>query len=99
MRPHRLDDDAVQAGLAAFPAWRRDGDMIRRSIEAPSFAAAIAIVTRIGFAAEAIDHHPDIDVRWRTLHLALTTHDRSGITDLDLELAATIDAIAREVGR
>ena len=46
----------------------------------------------------ALDHHPDIDVRWRTLHLALTTHDRGGITDLDLELAATIDAIAREVG-
>jgi 4a-hydroxytetrahydrobiopterin dehydratase len=97
-RPARLDDAELTAGLARVPDWRRDGEVIRRSIETPSFADAIALVTRIGFAAEAADHHPDLDVRWRTVHVALTTHDAGGLTRLDLELAAAIDAAARGVG-
>jgi len=97
-RPTRLDETELAAGLAALPAWTRDGDMIRRSIETPSFADAIALVTRIGFAAEAADHHPDLDIRWRTVHVALTTHDAGGLSRLDLDLAAAIDAAARGVG-
>lgn len=97
-RPTRLDDAELASGLAALPAWHRDGDVIRRSIETPSFADAIALVTRIGFAAEAADHHPDLDVRWRTVHVALTTHDAGGLTRLDLELAGAVDAAARGVG-
>jgi 4a-hydroxytetrahydrobiopterin dehydratase len=97
-RPVRLDDAELSAGLAALPAWTRDGDMLRRSIETPSFADAIALVTRIGFDAEAADHHPDLDIRWRTVRVALTTHDAGGLTRLDLDLAAAIDAAARSVG-
>ena len=97
-RPTRLDDDDLARGLTALPAWTREGDVLRRSIETPSFADAIALVTRIGFDAEAADHHPDLDVRWRTVHVALTTHDAGGLTRLDLDLAAAIDAAARAVG-
>ena len=97
-RPTRLDDADLATGLAALPKWWRDGDAIRRSIELPSFADAIALVTRIGFAAEAADHHPDLDVRWRTVHVALTTHDAGGLTRLDLDLASAIDAAARAAG-
>jgi 4a-hydroxytetrahydrobiopterin dehydratase len=94
-RPTRLDEAELAAGLADLPAWTRDGDMIRRSIETASFADAIALVTRIGFDAEAADHHPDLDIRWRTVRVALTTHDAGGLTRLDLDLAASIDAAAR----
>ncbi|WP_433497547.1 4a-hydroxytetrahydrobiopterin dehydratase [Sphaerimonospora sp. CA-214678] len=73
--------------------WRRDGDTIRRTVVAPDFRTAIAIVNDIAEQAEAMNHHPDIDIRWRTLHLALTTHDAGGLTELDYELAARIDAI------
>lgn len=73
--------------------WRRDGDTIRRTVVAPDFRTAIAIVNDIAEQAEAMNHHPDIDIRWRTLHLALTTHDAGGLTELDFELAARIDAI------
>ncbi|GIH69734.1 4a-hydroxytetrahydrobiopterin dehydratase [Sphaerimonospora thailandensis] len=73
--------------------WRRDGDTIRRTVVAPDFRTAIAIVNDIAEQAEAMNHHPDIDIRWRTLHLALTTHDEGGLTDLDFTLAARIDAI------
>jgi 4a-hydroxytetrahydrobiopterin dehydratase len=48
---------------------------------------------RIGFAAEKMDHHPDVDLRWRTLHLTLVSHSAGGVTELDLELARRIDAL------
>jgi 4a-hydroxytetrahydrobiopterin dehydratase len=89
----RLSDDEVREGLARLPGWERDGDVIRRSFELPGFPAAIAFVVRVGFLAEAADHHPDLDVRWRTVHVALTTHDAGGLTARDLELAARIDDV------
>ena len=91
----RLDDDQVAAQLVAIPAWERVGDAIERSFECPDFAAAIAFVVRIGFLAEAKDHHPDLDIRWRRVRVLLTTHDVDGLTDWDFELAAEIDAVAQ----
>ncbi|MET7333805.1 4a-hydroxytetrahydrobiopterin dehydratase [Nonomuraea sp. NPDC005650] len=81
-----------------LPEWRREGDEIRRTIEAPDFPTAIRIVDEIAVQAEELNHHPDIDIRWRTLHLALTTHDAGGLTDLDFTLAAIIDDIAAKHG-
>ncbi|MFI7227317.1 4a-hydroxytetrahydrobiopterin dehydratase [Nonomuraea angiospora] len=81
-----------------LPAWRREGDEIRRTIEAPDFPTAIRIVDVIAVKAEELNHHPDIDIRWRTLHLVLTTHDAGGLTDLDFTLAAIIDDIAAKHG-
>jgi 4a-hydroxytetrahydrobiopterin dehydratase len=51
-------------------------------------------VVRIGFLAEAADHHPDLDIRWRTVAVALTTHDAGGLTERDLAMAASIDETA-----
>ena len=48
---------------------------------------------RIGFAAEQLDHHPDVDLRWRTLHLTLVSHSAGGVSELDLDLARRIDAL------
>jgi 4a-hydroxytetrahydrobiopterin dehydratase len=89
-----LPADDVADRLRALPRWRVDGDTIRASYECPSFADAVAFVVRVGFLAEAADHHPDLDVRWRTVHVALTTHDSGGITEADLALAGRIDAVA-----
>ncbi|MCC5579729.1 MULTISPECIES: 4a-hydroxytetrahydrobiopterin dehydratase [Microtetraspora] len=80
------------------PHWHRDGETIRRTVTAPDFRTAIAIVDDIAEQAEAMNHHPDIDIRWRTLHLALTTHDAGGLTDLDHTLAARIDEIVTARG-
>ncbi len=90
----RLDDDAVTARLSALPGWDRAGDEIVRTFECPDFPAAIAFVVRIGFLAEAKDHHPDLDVRWRRVRVALTTHDLGGLSDWDFELAEAIDGVA-----
>ncbi|SFP83543.1 4a-hydroxytetrahydrobiopterin dehydratase [Geodermatophilus dictyosporus] len=92
-RPPRLSPDAVAAALRELPQWSGGADGIRRSVELPGFADAVAAIVRIGFVAEAMDHHPDVDLRWRTLHLTLVSHSASGVTDLDLELARRIDAL------
>jgi 4a-hydroxytetrahydrobiopterin dehydratase len=57
------------------------------------FAAALEFVNAVGAAAEAANHHPDIDIRWNTVHLVLTTHDAGGLTVLDLALAGAIDRL------
>ncbi|MEV5892208.1 4a-hydroxytetrahydrobiopterin dehydratase [Nonomuraea fuscirosea] len=88
----------VDSRLAGLPGWRREGGEIRRTLTAPDFPAAIRIVDEIAVKAEELGHHPDIDIRWRTLHLALTTHDAGGLTELDFTLAALIDDIAAKHG-
>src|SRR5436189_3866775 len=94
-RPARLEDQDVQQALASLDGWGRTGDMIEKTYECPSFADAIAFVVRIGFFAEKADHHPDLDIRWRNVKVALTTHDAGGLTELDLLLAREIEDAAR----
>lgn len=92
-----LDDQKIEAFCAARPRWvRRDCALVGEAT-ASDFMAAIDWVRRIADAAEALDHHPDIDIRWRTLSFGLTTHSAGGLTDLDLRLAERIDAIVDSV--
>ncbi|MGE3288016.1 MAG: 4a-hydroxytetrahydrobiopterin dehydratase [Pseudonocardia sp.] len=86
-----LDDTAITEALGRLPHWHRDGDAIVRTAKLPSFPAAIAVVDRVAVVAEERDHHPDIDIRWRTLHFRCSTHSAGGVTDLDVALAAAID--------
>ncbi|MDL4821781.1 4a-hydroxytetrahydrobiopterin dehydratase [Actinomadura opuntiae] len=93
-----LDDTAVADRLRALPAWSRTGKEIRREVKAPSFLEGIAVVEEVARAAEDADHHPDIDIRWRTLTFALSTHSAGGLTGKDFDLAAVIDRIAERHG-
>ena len=88
-----LDDDAVAAGLAGLD-WERDGHALTRTREFPTFADATAFVDRVAEVADAMDHHPDIDVRYRRVDLRVTTHSAGGITPMDLEFAERIDGLA-----
>ncbi|WP_055585295.1 4a-hydroxytetrahydrobiopterin dehydratase [Peterkaempfera griseoplana] len=89
-----LTDTEIDQRLTALPGWSRDGDTLRRTVRAEDFPTAIRIVTAVAEQAEQMDHHPDIDIRWRTLHFTLSTHSAGGITALDFELAARIDQVA-----
>jgi 4a-hydroxytetrahydrobiopterin dehydratase len=89
-----LSDDEIRSGLAELPGWDRRDDEIEKRYELRSFADAIAFVTRVGFLAENANHHPDLDVRWRMVRVALSTHDEGGITNKDLALAGEIEAVA-----
>jgi 4a-hydroxytetrahydrobiopterin dehydratase len=93
-RPERLDDDHVSTRLAQLPGWERDGDEIVKTFELPTFLDAIAFVARVADRAEAANHHPDIDIRWRKVRIAFTTHDAGGLTDLDFDLASEIEGDA-----
>ena len=73
--------------------WTREGDVLVTTVKLHDFPAALAFVNAIGAAAEAANHHPDIDIRWNTVNLALTTHDSGGLTVFDLALAAAIDRL------
>lgn len=93
----RLTDADVTAALAGLPGWERRGDEIEKTFELPTFPAAIAFVVAVGERAEAANHHPDLDIRWRRVRCALTTHDAGGLTDKDVALAREIDAAAGTV--
>ncbi|MGH3824853.1 MAG: 4a-hydroxytetrahydrobiopterin dehydratase [Pseudonocardiaceae bacterium] len=88
-----LDDERVVAALDGLTGWQRDGDAIVRTAKLPSFPAAIEAVRAVAEIAEAHNHHPDIDIRWRTVTFRCSTHSAGGITDLDIELASQIDRI------
>ncbi len=77
--------------------WTRQGDALVATVKLHDFAAALEFVNAVGAAAEAANHHPDIDIRWNTVRLALTTHDSGGLTLLDLALAGAIDRLRPDV--
>jgi 4a-hydroxytetrahydrobiopterin dehydratase len=77
--------------------WTREGDEITTTVKLHDFAAALAFVNAVGDAAEAANHHPDIDIRWNKVRLALSTHDSGGITLFDLALAGAIDRLRPDV--
>jgi 4a-hydroxytetrahydrobiopterin dehydratase len=93
-----LSEDQIAAALAALPAWRREDDAIVRELRFPTFPDAIAFVDRVADLAEAADHHPDIDIRWRRVVLRLTTKASHGLTARDVSLATQIDAEIEALG-
>jgi 4a-hydroxytetrahydrobiopterin dehydratase len=88
-----LSDAEVAGALAARPGWSGDHEVIVREVRVPSFLEGIALVWAVAQIAEAMDHHPDIDIRWRTVRLALATHTAGGVTALDLEAARALDEV------
>ncbi len=93
-----LGDEELVRQLGGLPGWAGDSLGIGRSYELPDFVTAIRAVDEMAVVAEEMNHHPDIDIRWRRLDLTLSTHDAGGVTQLDIELAHRIHEIARELG-
>jgi 4a-hydroxytetrahydrobiopterin dehydratase len=89
LTPTEVDDALEEQHLN----WVRDGDVLVAMVKLHDFAAALEFVNAVGAAAEAANHHPDIDIRWNTVRLGLTTHDSGGLTLLDLALAGAIDRL------
>ncbi|MTD54186.1 4a-hydroxytetrahydrobiopterin dehydratase [Amycolatopsis pithecellobii] len=88
-----LNDDEIVAALTKLPYWKREGDSLERTAELASFPQAIQVVNRVAEIAESADHHPDIDIRWRTLTFRLSTHSAGGLTEKDVSLATEIDGV------
>ena len=90
----RLDQPAREAFVANHPDWTFHGEEISRTFVFADFPAAISFVTHAAFAAEAADHHPDIDIRWNKVTLTLSTHSENALTVNDTDLAAAFDQLA-----
>jgi 4a-hydroxytetrahydrobiopterin dehydratase len=93
-----LDPEEVRSALSARPGWSGDASAISRTVAFPSFPEAIAAVDRVAVVAEELDHHPDMDIRWRNVTFHCATHSAGGVTGRDLDLAARIDEIAAAAG-
>jgi len=90
----KLSDSEVQGWLKSHPGWALEGGMIRRTYAFPDFRASMAFVNRVADAANAADHHPDIDIRYSKVTLALVTHDAGGLTSRDTKLAEEADSFS-----
>ena len=86
-----LEQAEISRQLETLPGWTSDGKSLHRSVEFASFPEAIAAVASLAIDAEEMNHHPDIDIRWRTVNLTLSTHSAGGITQFDIELAHRIE--------
>lgn len=88
-----LSPSAVQQKLATLHHWKLEDSEIVRLFEFPTFPAAVQFVNQVAEKAEEANHHPDIDIRYNRVRLALVSHDAGGLTDSDFNLAATINKL------
>jgi 4a-hydroxytetrahydrobiopterin dehydratase len=90
---NKLSDLEIQRALGRLPGWSRRGDTLVKTFTFQRFADGIAFVNRVAKAADAMDHHPDIDIRYTKITCTLSTHDAGGVTDSDLKLADQIEKL------
>jgi 4a-hydroxytetrahydrobiopterin dehydratase len=88
-----MNDSQADEVLRSFTDWHRSDVTIVRTVSLASFPQAIEVVNRVAALAEAADHHPDMDIRWRTLTFRLSTHSEGGLTAKDFALARHIDEV------
>jgi 4a-hydroxytetrahydrobiopterin dehydratase len=89
----RLSDEQIDERLADLPGWERTGDAIRRGFELADFKGSVDFVNRLTPEAEAMNHHPDLEISWNRVTVTITTHSEGGLTANDFELAGRIDGV------
>jgi 4a-hydroxytetrahydrobiopterin dehydratase len=90
----KLNAVQIKSALAAVPDWKKQGATISRTFQFKDFPAAIKFVNAVAKIAEKKWHHPDIDIRWNKVTLALTTHDAGGLTEKDFALAKKFNGLS-----
>ena len=90
---NKLSDLEIERALGRLPGWSRRADTLVKTFSFQRFADGITFVNRVAKAADAMDHHPDIDIRYTKITFTLSTHDAGGVTDSDLKLAEQIEKL------
>ncbi|HEY3155958.1 MAG TPA: 4a-hydroxytetrahydrobiopterin dehydratase [Candidatus Eisenbacteria bacterium] len=94
----KLPQAELDRALRDLPGWTVKDGAITKTFKHDSFPEAIVFVNAVAHLAELANHHPDIDIRYSNITLALVTHDQGGITDKDVELARRIEEIRKKAG-
>lgn len=90
-----LSDSEIEARLAGLPGWERRGDAIAKEFERGDFVGSVGFVDSLVEPAEAMNHHPDLEISWSTVTVRLSTHSAGGLTENDFELAERIEALSQ----
>jgi 4a-hydroxytetrahydrobiopterin dehydratase len=88
-----LSDEEIEQRLEGLPGWARDGDAIVKEFDKGDFKGSVDLVNRLLPVAEAMNHHPDLEISWATVTARLSSHSEGGLTAADFDLAARIDAL------
>ncbi len=94
MRMPKLSDAEITARLADLPGWTMENAAIEKTFTFADFFHAMRFVNRLADAAEAADHHPDLDIRYNKVRVVLTTHDSKGLTENDFALAEEAEKLS-----
>ena len=86
-------DEERSTFLTEHPDWEISGETLERTFTLTDFVEAVGFVTRVAIIAEKANHHPDIDIRWNRVSIALSTHDEGGMTEKDTALALRIEKL------
>jgi len=91
----KLTDKEIQQKLPTLDGWRYEAGTLVHDYDFADFAAAFAFVVRLALLAEKANHHPDIDIRYNKLRVALISHDSGGVTARDIAMAAEIGKLTQ----
>ena len=89
-----LSENDIRTALSELPGWDLAGGEIAKEYKFPDFVTAVAFVNRLAERAEAVNHHPDLEIHYNRVRVALSTHSEGGITARDTSLAGDIEALA-----
>ena len=92
----KLGDAEIVQHLASLPDWERGEGRIRKTFRFKDFVEAFGWMTRVALVAEKMNHHPEWKNVWASVEVELSTHDAGGLTELDMKLAAAMDALAKK---
>ena len=95
----RLSDAEIDERLAGLDGWRRSGDAIVKEFDNGDFKGSVDFVNRLTADAEDMNHHPDLEISWKTVKVTITTHSEGGLTETDFELARRIENVGSRAPR
>ena len=92
----KLSEAEIAQGLAELDGWSREGDKIAKHFAFPNYLDGTAFASAVGYLAESLDHHPDIEIGWRKVKISMNTHSVEGLSPYDFELARRIEALSKK---
>jgi 4a-hydroxytetrahydrobiopterin dehydratase len=89
----KLSPSEIAAGLGELDGWDEHGGQIFKTFGFDNYLDGIAFASAVGYLAEKLDHHPDLEIGWRKVKVSMNTHSVEGISPYDFELAKKIEAL------